>query len=256
MFFTFGPARWFFKLINCVSSHAPGAKSSDASFARIVCSSERPIFLLPGGHHECYKPASEKYVAMWKELPGYARALLAEPDRPGSNTKVFPVFTNNCEEIFYSTNSWYDWTGKLVREEFHDFENGKLQKLVTLLPKVMLAFGFCFLPMPVKLDLYIGDPLVPEINESAIEFAQRVRTATQKLIDDTRHRHNDPASLKEKSDRSMFTMILRHPFYASYVIIQNVLFWLFNFALVIAFSPIILIAGYFYSPRRKQKKEE
>ena len=110
--------------------------------------------------------------------------------------------------------------------------------------------------MPVKLDLYIGDPLVPEINESAIEFAQRVRTATQKLIDDTRHRHNDPASLKEKSDRSMFTMILRHPFYASYVIIQNVLFWLFNFALVIAFSPIILMAGYFYSPRRKQKHEE
>jgi 1-acyl-sn-glycerol-3-phosphate acyltransferase len=222
IFFAVPFSKRLFSRINCVSTHSEGMSSSE-SFIDTVVNGKRPTLLFPGGHHECYKPVNEKYKAMWKELPGYARILLEEPQRPGQDTTVVPFYTHNCEEIYASSDWWYDYSGKAILKDFHDFENGKLWILPLLMPKSLAALGMILLPRPVKLDLYFGPPVKPLPKEDAKDFARRVREAMQTLIDDVRKRKAISEEKEEK--RTMLSMFCRYPIYTTYAVVQNAIMW-------------------------------
>jgi hypothetical protein len=238
IFFAVPLSTTMFSKINCVSSHSKGLTSDD-HFINIISTGGRPVLLFPGGHHECYKHLNDKYIVNWKEEPGYARIMLAPPNKPGKNIKVIPFFTHNCEDIYPTTDWWYEYSGKMVINDFHDYENGKFWLLPILLPKSLLALGFIILPRPVKLDLYIGKPLTPLDNETSIEFAERVRNATQKLIDDTINKHKND-NVKE---RTVLGMLLHHPLYFIFVIFQNTIMWSTIILLNIICSPLLIIIG-------------
>lgn len=256
IFFAIPASQQIFEKIHCVSTHLPG-QSAEESFVTTVVQGNRPTILYPGGHHECYKPLQEKYKVMWKELPGYARILLAEPNRPGANTAVVPFFTRNSEEIFFTSDWWYDLSGKMVIKDFYEFEHGNLWLLPLLFPKTIAGLGFTPLPRPVKLDLFIGEPVIPKTNETATEFAERVRSSLQSLIDSTQSSSTtDPSTTAS----SVWTFLLCHPIYSAYVFFQMSIFWsstlLLNTLLVPAMMVWQLVARMVFKKKRKAHREK
>ncbi len=252
IFFTVPFSKQFFEKINCISTHIHGL-SSEESFLQTILHSDRPTILYPGGHHECYKPIHEKYQVKWKELPGYSRILLSEPNRPGNETAVIPFFTRNSEDIFWTNDWWYDYSGKMVINDFHEFENGKFWLLPFLFPKSIAALGFVFLPKPVKLDLFIGKPIIPKENETSIEFAERVRNSLQNLIDSNQFSQSDP----HDSNRTLRSYILSHPFYSLFTFFQMSLFWTITIALNIILVPFLLLfqsIGSFFRVKKTKKQ--
>jgi 1-acyl-sn-glycerol-3-phosphate acyltransferase len=249
IFFAVPASKWIFEKIHCVSTHLPG-QSADESFVTTVVEGNRPTILYPGGHHECYKPLDEKYKVMWKELPGYARILLSEPNRPGANTAVVPFFTRNSEEIFFTTDWWYDVSGKMVINDFYEYEHGNIWLLPLLFPKTIAGLGFTPLPRPVKLDLFIGEPVIPKPNETATEFAERVRSSLQSLIDSTQVSSPAPAP-----SSSVWLFLLSHPLYSAYVFFQMSIFWsstlLLNTLLVPAMMVWQLVARMIFKKKRR-----
>jgi hypothetical protein len=251
LFFAVPGSGYIFSQIHCISSHVEGA-SSDESFVRAVVGGHRPVVLFPGGHHECYKQFGDQYQAQWKELPGYARVLLAEPDRPGRDTKVVPFFTNSCEDIYPTTDSWYNFSGKMVVDNFRNFENGSFWLLPLLGPQSICALGFVLLPRPVKLDLYIGRPVTPLEGESAVVFASRVKTAMQALIDECR------AANPTAKQRSWLHMWINYPLYCTFVIFQNLIMWSAIIVLMIVTSPLVIVyhaVMRLLKGKRKEKSE-
>lgn len=243
IFFAVPFSRKLFSKINCVSTHSEGLSTSQ-SFIKTVIDGKRPTLLFPGGHHECFKPLSEKYQAMWKELPGYARILLEEPQRPGQNTSVVPFYTHDCEEIYASTDWWYDFSGKAILKDFHDFENGKYWLLPLLMPKSLAALGMILLPRPIKLDLYFGPPVKPLPREDAKDFARRVREGMQNLMETVR---KSKATIEEKEEqRTMLSMFCRYPLYTTYTLFQNTIMWTSFILLNIALVPPVLIGASAY----------
>lgn len=236
IFFTIPFSSKIYDKIHCVSTHLQG-QSADESFITTVVHGDRPTILYPGGHHECYKPVNEKYKVMWKELPGYARILLAEPSRPGAQTAVIPFYTRNSEDIFYTTDWWYEYSGKMVVKDFYDFEHGNIWLLPFLFPKSIAGLGFCPLPKPIKLDLFIGEPVTPNPNETATQFAERVRLSLQKLIDSTQYSQD----IKEKTITPIWKFYLRHPIYTAYVVFQMSLFWSSALLLNTLLVPLMMI---------------
>lgn len=98
-----------------------------------------------------------------------------------------------------------------------------------------MGLGNVVLPMPVKLDLYIGEPVIPRSKESAVEFAKRVNLATQALMDSVREKHSN-----DKNIHSVREMFVRYPAYVMYTIIQNVTMWSTVVFLNVLLVPIIL----------------
>mmetsp|Transcript_24814 Transcript_24814/g.36598 ORF Transcript_24814/g.36598 Transcript_24814/m.36598 type:complete len:351 (+) Transcript_24814:121-1173(+) len=250
IFFAVPFSKYLFKQINCVSTHSEGASSRE-SFINTVVHGDRPTLLFPGGHHECYKPAADKHIVKWKKLPGYARILLSD-DQPGRTTSVVPFYTHNCEDIYWTSEWWYDFSGKNVMKDFKDFENGKLWLLPFIFPKSLAALGCIILPLPVKLDLYFGEPVIPNTDESPTDFAERVRQATQELIDSVRKKHRENGN---KEERSVSYMLQRYPIYALYVIIQNTLMWSTFVLLNSLLVPFIMLFSIVLSEGRKTLKK-
>lgn len=232
VFYAFPGSEIFYDNLKCVPTHQEG-KSSEEVFIERVVHGQSPVMLFPGGQFECFKPLSEKYKVSWKELPGYARILYKEPEKPGKNTKVVPFFTNNCEEMFYSPDWWYDYSGKTVMKDFEALSKGNVLVLPLLLPKTIWGLGFFLLPRPVKLDLYFGEPLSVRENEPASEFARRVKEATQNLVDSVRSKHDF-----KKEDRSLSYMFLRNPLYCLYSFAQNVVLFSIIFMLIFTVVPV------------------
>jgi hypothetical protein len=232
IFYAFPGSEIFYSNLKCVPTHQDG-KSSEEVFIDSVVQGDSPVMLFPGGQFECFKSLGDKYKLHWKDLPGYARILYKEPERPGKQTKIVPFFTNNCEDMFYSPDWWYDYSGKSVMRDFKELSKGNMLVLPFLLPKTIWGLGFFLLPRPVKLDLYFGEPLCANENEPAVEFAARVQEATQKLIDSVRSKHNFAAE-----DRNLGSMFLRNPIYFLYSFGQNVILFSIIFLLIFTVVPI------------------
>lgn len=249
IFFAIPLSKQLFNKIHCVSTHSHGL-SSEQSFIQTVINGNRPTILYPGGYHECYKTLDEKYKVKWKEIPGYARILLSEPNRPGSETSVIPFYTHNSEEIYLTTDWWYNYSSFMIRNDFHNYENGNHWLLPFLFPKSILALGFILIPKPVKLDLYIGKPLTPYKDETDKQFAKRVEISLQELIDNTKN-------LKQSNnERTIKYMLFNYPIYTLYTFIQMTLFWSLNFILYIFIVPFILIFVLLIKKSKKIKNEQ
>lgn len=253
IFFAVPGAESLFASIHCVSTHDQ-SKSAEDSFLTTVTAGPRPVMLFPGGHHECFKRLAEKHVVRWRERPGFARALLADEGRRavGRTVSVVPFYTNNCEDIYPTTKWWYDYSGQMVQSHFHEFENGAYYLLPFLLPLSLMALGFLPLPRPVKLDLYIGEPLRPRDNETDIAFAKRVVVATQATVDTTRKKHEgDGAGAKSYN--------VQRCLYAIYMLVQNTVMWTIIVILNVLVVPIAIAIRLFVkviTNRTRHKKQE
>ena len=85
-----------------------------------------------------------------------------------------------------------------------------------LVPLVICSLGFSLFPLPVKLDLYLGKPLIIKKGESTRSFSTRVQVATQKLIDTVQRQHVKEYNVLHTSK------IWRYPFYSIYTLSQNI----------------------------------
>ena len=168
----------------------------------------------------------------------FARELLADPMRLGERTAVVPFYTNNSEEIYATTVEWYSFSGKFISDNFRDFENGKFWILPLLLPLSIIGLGFVIIPRPVKLDLFIGKPVIPLPNETAASFAARVKTAMQNLINEAQAKN---PIVKEKN---WISMVCNHPFYVLYIIVQNTFMWSFFILAYLSICPFLIPYGF------------
>lgn len=181
VFFSIPGVRAIVKNLGAVPSKGIVSSTSDESFGEMLVISDRPMLLLPGGAYEAMKPWDKKHIVEWKASPGFAR-IIGGSEKLRSSIKVVPFYTKNSENIFYNFKWWFDFSGRFVHTGMSDAYNGVLWKMPFVLSVGIYSFGVSFLPRPVKLDTYFGEPLTFQINESVEQFAERVRSELQQLI--------------------------------------------------------------------------
>jgi 1-acyl-sn-glycerol-3-phosphate acyltransferase len=217
IFYSFPGLGWLNDSLGCISS-GKGSSSADTAFVQAVVNGNKPVMLLPGGAFECEKSYEDRYKIQWKELPGFARVLLQEPHRPGCKTSVVPFFTSHCEDLYYTNPWWYTYSGKWLRAAFDRLRDRQPVSIPALLCMCLMALGVFIAPRPVKLDLYFGTPLVPLDKESDIEFAKRVKTAAQTLVDEVNARSQEKSLSHPNRGINKY---FRYPLYGLYVVGQN-----------------------------------
>ncbi|XP_065843414.1 DGAT1/2-independent enzyme synthesizing storage lipids-like [Oscarella lobularis] len=128
---------------------------------------EKAVEVLKGGNLLCVAPGGVRealfsgpsYEIMWNKRSGFARVAME------ANVPILPMFTKNIREV--------------VRT-FTPIGKGLLRKMYekTRLPLVPLYGG-----LPVKLETYIGKPIISQCGETAEALALRVKEGVQALID-------------------------------------------------------------------------
>ena len=108
------------------------------------------------------------------------------------------------------------------------------------------SLGFHLLPRPVDMELHFGKPLTARPNESPADFAKRVQTELQKLIDSTQ-----PKASKLLPKVSLLRMIVRRPILALYTAIQNFLIIAVSLSSIVLILPWILIYKIIFSSLQK-----
>lgn len=152
-------------------------------FISALSGSKRPLLLLPGGVYECLKPLAQVGKLQWKDVPGFARIIHQEQKYLGSKTKVVPFHTKNCEKVLYRSDFIYETCGSLSSDMYSAFKRGHYYLLPVMLTLMFMSIGLKFVPRPVKLDTYFGEPVVLRKDETAESFAARIATAAQDLVD-------------------------------------------------------------------------
>ena len=220
-------------------------KNAKTCFIKALSESKRPLLLLPGGVYECIKPMSQIGKIQWKTVPGFARIIHQERNQLGSKTKVVPFYTKNCEQCFYRSDVLYEVSGWLGRNMYDMFRRGHIWLLPIMLTCFFLSVGFKILPRPVKLDTYIGDPVVLKQGETPEDFSRRVTTATQELVDRIEalpQQESDFSKLwhsKCVSDRFLlWKLSIDVALVGAYTIVQNTLLVILVYVLI--WLPVVL----------------
>eukprot|EP01039_Chlorochromonas_danica_P003110 gene3110-3406_t len=178
-----GQALPLFRVLPSRPVQSNGTKPSNSEyFANVLTSIDHPLLLLPGGEEECHKQYDEMYQLKWKEVPGFVRSICKQKAL-GQQTSVIPFYTKHCEDIFLTTPSWYNYSAKQAAHFMRQF---RLTKNILYLPLVLLWLLLCFgnslCPRVIKLDTYLGAPIVLAADESPEHFSQRIQEATNRLI--------------------------------------------------------------------------
>lgn len=176
----------------------------------------------------------------------------ARPVRVGDETRVVPFFTANCEDIFWTTPSLYNRTSDVMRRilEALKIRNGSALLKTALMPLVApvlaISLGFALLPRPVKLDLYVGRPLVLRATESKAGFARRVRAEMQALMDrDARKRGG--RGFNDDLVEADWSRVLGRPAYALYALLQNICFFVGLAVTILLPLAIVLVPVWLYA---------
>lgn len=226
----------FMPALGVIPSKSVGKKSTEDTFVDSLKTAGRPLMLLPGGVHECLRSYDQKFKVDWKDSPGFARVLCNRKkdfDRP---VRVIPYFTENCENIFYTTIFWHDFFGNLNVYFYDQLRYGNIIFLPFMLTSLVLCMGFFYVPRPVKLDTYFGEPLELKENENPGEFSRRVAVSLQNLVDEVNcgkfHKETSKPPYEGKS-------VILFCLYGIYVFTQNLLgsFILF-FSIWLTFPPL------------------
>lgn len=171
---------WLLSQVNIM----PSGTDSQAEKGFVdALASKRPVLLLPGGVYECLKPLAEMHKLQWKPVPGFARIIHSRKDLLGSNTRVVPFYTKNCERCMFRCDWIYENFGILSTRMYDLFRQGHYWFMPVMLTIMFTSVGFKILPPPVKLDTYLGEAVILRENETVEAFAQRVQSATQELIE-------------------------------------------------------------------------
>lgn len=170
----------------------------EASFVDALLESDKkPLMLLPGGVLECLKPYRDQYRVTWKDKPGFARVIHEQKEKFENGVSVVPFYMKNCERIYFTTASWYEFSGKLATEWYHRFRKGEILLLCVLMSLILFSWGFGVLPVPVKLDTYFGKPITLKENESVEDFSRRINKHLEQMMDIINH-NDDPEVIKTK----------------------------------------------------------
>eukprot|EP01031_Cornospumella_fuschlensis_P022270 gene22270-27233_t len=224
-------------LLNIIPSKSLNGGSIADSFTEALAKTKQPLMLLPGGVFECLKYSKDKYQVQWKEEPGFARVIKDDAEQLGSKTKVYAFYTRNCERILYSPNWWYDLSARWSMSMYASFKKGSLLVMPPMLLVMLASTGFLPLPMPLKVETYISEPLTMQPSETSEQFAARVRNRLQKLIDDVES--------SVPNDRRTWLHKLAMVPYGAYVFLQNTFLYTGAFALIMStYPPIVLYSLY------------
>lgn len=174
----------FLPLLGIIPSKGGVRDEAETTFIDALSKTGKPLMLLPGGTVECLKLYNDRFRVHWKELPGFAKIIVREKETLGKRVAVIPFYTKNSEESLWTTPWFYDRTGKMVSQYMEAFKNGNLFVLPLMMITLLCSLGFFILPAPIKMDTYFGDPIHYNEQETAEEFAYRVKVALEKLIVD------------------------------------------------------------------------
>lgn len=162
--------RWMFKApgiawLSRTAGMVPGNRADAVRFLR----EGHLVGVSPGGTREALTGRRRHYQLVWGHREGFA-AVALEADVP-----MFPVFTENIEEIY--------------RSPF--VELPPLQALYerTRWPIVPVA-GMGLLPIPAKLTTWVGPPVHPRASETPAELKARIGAALEELM--AAHQHRRP----------------------------------------------------------------
>jgi hypothetical protein len=217
------------------------ATSSDAMFLRLLTDEEIPLVLLPGGAFEFTKSTEDLYKVLWSSnrSPGFIRAIASDPTCR-RRIKIVPFYTKNCENIFLTTAKWRDYSGKKLREMFKASKTNYSPLLSPALYLLMLfAPGCIMVPVPCKLDTYCGPPLVMGKQESNADFAERVATSLQSLVDAVEMKPQRGF----KSNRNFCKLMI----IGCAVFWQNAAFHVVNLMIVTILYSLFLVSSYLQS---------
>lgn len=132
---------------------------------------------------EFTNPLGEKGIRIdWKEKPGFVDILVQDPVLR-STVSVIPFHTKNCESIFFTTRWWRNMSGVALKRLYREYRQGHYTRLPIFCILAQLSAGLFFFPRPVKLDTFFGDPITVREDETAAQFSERIKEATQLLID-------------------------------------------------------------------------
>jgi hypothetical protein len=171
----------FLPLFHVWPSKSPSRPSQSAFFEEILTSIHSPLLLLPGGETECHKAYDQRFQLHWKDVPGFARIICNSPALHSSRVIVF--YTKHCEDIFYTTPNWYDYTSYQVTYYMQLYNQTKnLFFFPVLLVWILLACGLCLVPRVIKLDTYYGPVICHQPNETPEAFTARISISLEALI--------------------------------------------------------------------------
>lgn len=235
---------WLLREVNIIPSGSGG--KSEQGFVDALAKSNRPLMLLPGGVYECLKPLSQIGKILWKDVPGFARIIHREQDILGRNTKIFPFYTKNCELCMYHSDFVYEYFGKFSLYMYKFFKRGHFWIIPLMLTFMLISVGFKIIPRPIKLDTYIGEPIVLKEGETALDFSRRIAVATEKLIAEVEAMPQRETKMlcvlrQKATDWAKLDMVVKVAFLATYTILQNILVYIA--LLVLIWSPVIAFYG-------------
>lgn len=233
-------------LLNIIPSKSLTGGSIADSFTEALASTKQPLMLLPGGVFECLKYSADKHKVQWKDEPGFARVIKDNPEQLGSKTKVHAFYTRNCERILFSSNWWYDLSARWSMSMYASFKKGSLLVMPPMLLVMLASTGFLPLPCPVKVETFISEPLTMQPSETSEQFAGRVRSRLQKLIDDVE-------SSVPNDRRTVLHKLAMVP-YGVYVLLQNTFLYSVSFGLIMStYPPLLLYSVYSWLVGEKKK---
>lgn len=206
----------FLEPLGFIPSKLEDGKPADEKFVQALLTSPVPLLLLPGGVWECLKPYDQQNKIQWKSVPGYVRVLFENKAKfVNRKVKVVPFYTRNCELCYSNYETLHDIAGNIGMKLYNQYKSGNVLVLPIMLTIILLSFGNIFLPRPVKLDTFIGQPLVMEEKETAEAFALRVNQSMQVLIDSS-------IATQQKKVREIPSAEKERLCIAVYTVVQNI----------------------------------
>ena len=215
--------------------------SSDEEFLRLIVDGESPLWVLPGGAYEGYRPYAERNILAWKEEPGFARILAEysntdEMAAKETKTQIIPFYTRNGDSIFYNHPWWYTFSSHKARWAFHEIAKKNVEVILYLLVFAGAGMGFMLFPRPVKLDTYFGEPVYLQKGENAKSLARRVKASLQKLIDST---NALPENEFKRPGFTLYSFV-----FGAFMLLQNIVFIAFTGVwITLVAVPIFIVRG-------------
>lgn len=226
---------------------------ADKEFLNVLLHGNKPLYVVPGGAHEAYKNYEHRYQLQWKSDPGFVRILVHYSNSKDFNNnekiQIIPLFTKDCEDLYYNIPHWYTLSGIRARHYLHKIRHGNLLCLFPLLIYAGLGLGFILFPKPIKLDTYIGQPIYLQKNEHEKLLTTKIQNSFQTLIDNSMSNNN---ILKTKRRKVKKTNIFRKALsniyavlYGIYIIFQNLWICIFALTSIIIGMPFVVMLAIF-----------
>lgn len=157
--------------------------------------------VLPGGAEEAMTGHENAYNLhpRWKDRRGFVHVAR------DADADIIPVFIKNAEEMRFSP-TFYVCNRLGLTRVYTRLVDKRIPCLSWVLKQAGLATWFCLswlgIPIPVKVTVYIGEPINKRGTDSTEDIAERSRAALQAMIHEHQpHGHQYLPGLRERFAR-------------------------------------------------------